>query len=71
MEAITEYRGNKRFEISARGHRVICHQTRESHGEDAGIAPPELMRHQLGCCACARSPRTKIGPAFYWRSKLA
>src|SRR3974390_1159885 len=51
MEVITQYRGNRRFEISARGHRVICDQPRDNRGEDTGMTPPELMLASLGSCA--------------------
>ena len=51
MEVVTEYRGNKKFEISARGHRVICDQPRDNLGEDTGMTPPELMLASIGSCA--------------------
>jgi uncharacterized OsmC-like protein len=51
MEVITQYRGNRRFEISARGHRVICDQPRDNRGEDTGMTPPELMLASLASCA--------------------
>jgi len=51
MEVITEYLGKTKFAVSARGHRVICDQPIENHGEDAGMTPPELMLAALGSCA--------------------
>ena len=51
MEVITQYRGNRRFEICARGHRVICDQPRDNRGEDTGMTPPELMLASLASCA--------------------
>jgi len=51
MEVITEYLGKTKFAVSARGHRVICDQPLENHGEDAGMTPPELMLAALGSCA--------------------
>jgi len=51
MEVITEYLGKTKFAVSARGHRLICDQPLENHGEDAGMTPPELMLAALGSCA--------------------
>lgn len=51
MEVITEYLGKTKFAVSARGHRVICDQPLDNHGEDAGMTPPELMLAALGSCA--------------------
>jgi len=51
MEVITQYQGNKRFEISTRAHRLICDQPRENRGEDKGMTPPEFMLASLGSCA--------------------
>jgi putative redox protein len=51
MEVITEYLGNAKFAVSARGHKVICDQPRENRGEDAGMTPPEFLLAALGSCA--------------------
>ena len=51
MEVITEYLGNAKFAVAARGHRVICDQPRENRGEDAGMTPPEFLLAALGSCA--------------------
>jgi len=51
MEVITEYLGKTKFAVSARGHRVICDQPLDNHGEDAGMTPPEFMLSALGSCA--------------------
>ena len=51
MEVITEYLGNTKFAVSARGHRVICDQPLDNHGEDSGMTPPEFMLAALGSCA--------------------
>lgn len=51
MEVITEYLGKTKFAVSARGHRVICDQPLENHGEDKGMTPPEFMLSALGSCA--------------------
>ena len=51
MEVITEYLGKTKFAVSARGHRMICDQPIENHGEDSGMTPPEFMLAALGSCA--------------------
>lgn len=51
MEVITEYLGNTKFAVSARGHRLICDQPLDNKGEDAGMTPPELLLAALGSCA--------------------
>ncbi|HTS48519.1 MAG TPA: OsmC family protein [Bryobacteraceae bacterium] len=51
MEVITEYLGKTKFAVSARGHRVICDQPLDNHGEDTGMTPPEFMLAALGSCA--------------------
>ena len=51
MEVVAEYQGGVRFEIEARGHRLICDQPRDNGGEDAGMAPPEFLLASLASCA--------------------
>src|SRR5690242_7653186 len=51
MEAIAEYTGAARFEVSARGHRVVCDQPVENGGADAGMTPPEFLLASLATCA--------------------
>ena len=51
MELTVEHLGGTKFEVAARGHRVICDQPRESGGEDAGMTPPEFLLASLGACA--------------------
>lgn len=51
LEVTTEYLGNKKFAISARGHRVLCDQPFDNQGEDTGMTPPEFMLAALGSCA--------------------
>ena len=51
MEVITEYLGRTKFAVTARGHRVICDQPIDNHGEDKGMTPPEFMLAALGSCA--------------------
>jgi putative redox protein len=51
MEVTVEHLGNVQFEIKARGHSIICDQPAESHGDDEGMTPPELMLASLASCA--------------------
>lgn len=51
MEVNVQHLGNARFEVSARGHRLICDQPRENGGSDAGMTPPEFLLVSLGTCA--------------------
>lgn len=51
MEATIEYLGNVKFEVSARGHRVLCDQPPENKGTDEGMTPPEFLLASLGTCA--------------------
>ncbi len=51
MQVTTEYLGGTKFEVSARGHSVICDQPRDNGGEDAGLAPPEFLLASLAACA--------------------
>jgi uncharacterized OsmC-like protein len=51
MEMTIHHLGDVRFEVSARGHRVICDQPRSNGGEDVGMSPPEFLLASLGTCA--------------------
>jgi uncharacterized OsmC-like protein len=51
MELSTEYLGQAKFEVSVRGHRVICDQPTSNGGEDAGMTPPEFLLASLATCA--------------------
>jgi len=51
MEVTVHRITDSKFEIEARGHRLICDQPRENGGEDSGIAPPELLLASLASCA--------------------
>jgi len=51
MEMKVVYAGGKRFEASARGHRVVSDQPFENGGTDQGMTPPELFLASLGTCA--------------------
>jgi len=51
MEVTAEFLGNSRFEVQARGHRVICDQPVENGGSDSGMTPPEFLLASLASCA--------------------
>jgi putative redox protein len=51
MEVSTSYLGGTKFEIVARGHRVICDQPVDNGGMDEGMTPPELLLASLATCA--------------------
>ena len=51
MEVIAEHIGDSRFEVAARGHRLVCDQPHENGGSDSGMSPPELLLASLATCA--------------------
>ena len=51
MEVTAQYLGDSQFEISARGHKVVCDQPAENGGWDEGMTPPEFMLASLAGCA--------------------
>ena len=51
METTVRFLDGVKFEVEARGHKVICDQPRDNHGEDAGMTPPEFLLASLGTCA--------------------
>ena len=51
MEVSANYLGGSKFEVLARGHRVVCDQPVENGGLDAGMAPPEFLLASLATCA--------------------
>lgn len=51
MEVNVQHLGNSRFEVFARGHRLVCDQPRENGGSDAGMTPPEFLLASLATCA--------------------
>lgn len=51
IETTVRYLDGVRFEVEARGHRMICDQPREGGGDDTGMTPPELMLASLATCA--------------------
>lgn len=51
MHVSAHYRGDSKFEIEARGHRVMCDQPVDNGGADAGMTPPEFLLASLASCA--------------------
>jgi uncharacterized OsmC-like protein len=51
MEITAEFLGGARFEVQARGHRLICDQPAANGGSDAGMTPPEFLLASLATCA--------------------
>ena len=51
MEVSVAYLGGAKFEVNARGHRVICDQPVDNGGADGGMTPPELLLASLATCA--------------------
>jgi len=51
MEIKVRHLGEVKFEVTTRGHRVVCDQPPANGGADAGMTPPELLLASLGTCA--------------------
>jgi uncharacterized OsmC-like protein len=51
MEVSVHYLGETKFEVAARGHRVICDQPIDNGGADEGMSPPEFLLASLATCA--------------------
>jgi putative redox protein len=51
MEVSAQYLDDAKFEVAARGHRVICDQPVDNGGSDAGMSPPEFLLASLATCA--------------------
>jgi uncharacterized OsmC-like protein len=51
MQATVQYIDGVKFEVTARGHRLVCDQPTDNSGTDAGMAPPEFLLASLGTCA--------------------
>ena len=50
MEVVAERLNDSKFEIAARGHRVIADQPLDNGGEDQGMTPPEFLLGSLASC---------------------
>jgi len=51
MEVSAHYLGATKFQVAARGHRVICDQPIDNGGADEGMSPPEFLLASLATCA--------------------
>lgn len=51
MEATARYMDGWRFEVEARGHKVISDQPLDNAGNDEGMTPPEFLLASLASCA--------------------
>src|ERR1041385_9337278 len=51
MEVSANYLGGWKFEVWARGHRVISDQPVDNGGLQQGMAPPEFLLASLATCA--------------------
>src|SRR5678816_4263760 len=51
MEVLAQYLGVARFDVTARGHVVICDQPLDNVGTDEGMSPPEFLLASLATCA--------------------
>ncbi|HEX3877915.1 MAG TPA: OsmC family protein [Bryobacteraceae bacterium] len=51
MEVIAERLTDAKYEVAARGHRLICDQPLTNGGDDAGMTPPELLMAALATCS--------------------
>ncbi len=51
MEVEVQCLGDSKFEVAARGHRVICDQPLDNGGSDEGMSPPEFLLASLATCA--------------------
>lgn len=51
LEAKITYVAGVRFDVTVRGHTIVCDQPRENAGTDLGMTPPELLLASLGSCA--------------------
>jgi uncharacterized OsmC-like protein len=51
MEVLAQYLADSKFEVAARGHRVICDQPLDNGGSDKGMSPPEFLLASLATCA--------------------
>lgn len=51
MDIKVRYLGAKKFEMTARDHKVLSDQPLDNDGTDAAMTPPELFLSSLGACA--------------------
>ena len=58
MEVLAYYIEGSKFEINARGHRVICDEPIDNGGSDEGMSPPEFLLASLATCAAYYAARS-------------
>jgi uncharacterized OsmC-like protein len=51
IEVHVKHEEGVKFEMEARGHKVVSDQPLESGGKDEGMTPPEILLASLGSCA--------------------
>ena len=51
MEVSAQYLANSKFQVAARGHRLISDQPLDNGGSDEGMSPPEFLLASLATCA--------------------
>ena len=51
MEVFAHHLMGSKFEVVARGHRVICDQPTDNGGSDQGMSPPEFLLASLATCS--------------------
>lgn len=51
MHVEARHLGDVKFEVAARGHRVLCDQPVDNGGADSGMTPPEFLLASLATCA--------------------
>lgn len=51
MEVTAQYLTGSKFEVVARGHRIVCDQPLDNGGNDEGMTPPEFLLASLAACA--------------------
>jgi len=51
MDIKVRYLGAKKFEMTARDHKVLSDQPFDNDGTDSAMSPPELFLSSLGACA--------------------
>jgi len=51
MDIKVRYLGSKKFEMTARDHKVLSDQPFDNDGTDGAMTPPELFLSSLGACA--------------------
>ncbi|HEV2687088.1 MAG TPA: OsmC family protein [Bryobacteraceae bacterium] len=51
MDVTVRYLGGKKFEMTARDHKILSDQPLDNDGTDSAMTPPELFLSALGACA--------------------